>query len=56
MTRWRVFDFLAERFKAIDGVFGSTTVFGQMLDWNPVEMIKGRQGPLQLLYTGRLQT
>ena len=31
--------FIAERFKRFDGVYGETTVLGQMPDWNPVEMI-----------------
>jgi len=31
--------FVRERFKPITGVFGSTTVLGQMPDWNPAEMI-----------------
>lgn len=31
--------FVGERFKPQHGVFGNTTVFGQMPDWNPAEMI-----------------
>ncbi|HOS45037.1 MAG TPA: PEP/pyruvate-binding domain-containing protein [Paludibacter sp.] len=31
--------FVRNRFKPIPGVFGSTTVLGQMPDWNPAEMI-----------------
>jgi phosphohistidine swiveling domain-containing protein len=31
--------FVIERFKRIDGVYGETTLLGQMPDWNPVEMI-----------------
>jgi glutamine kinase len=31
--------FVTERFKKITGVYGQTTVLGQMPDWNPVEMI-----------------
>jgi glutamine kinase len=31
--------FVAERLKRIIGVYGETTVLGQMPDWNPVEMI-----------------
>jgi len=31
--------FLKEHFRRAAGVFGETTVFGQMPDWNPVEMI-----------------
>lgn len=34
-----VVDFLSTRFKKINQTFGSTTVFGQMPDWNPAEMI-----------------
>ena len=31
--------FLRLRFRPVPGVFGKTTVFGQMPDWNPAEMI-----------------
>ena len=31
--------FVIERFKRINGVYGETTLLGQMPDWNPVEMI-----------------
>ena len=31
--------FIRERFKPAHGVYGRTTVFGQMPDWNPAEMI-----------------
>lgn len=31
--------FVKERFKPMDGVYGATTVLGQMPDWNPAEMI-----------------
>jgi len=31
--------FVTERFKQFDGVYGKTTILGQMPDWNPVEMI-----------------
>lgn len=31
--------FVTNRFKPMPGVFGSTTVLGQMPDWNPAEMI-----------------
>lgn len=31
--------FVKSRFKAMPGVYGSTTVLGQMPDWNPAEMI-----------------
>lgn len=32
-------EFVRERFKRVPGVFGKTTVLGQMPDWNPAEMI-----------------
>jgi glutamine kinase len=32
-------DFVGARFKPMAGVYGSTTVLGQMPDWNPAEMI-----------------
>jgi glutamine kinase len=41
--------FVRERFKRSFGVFGRTTVLGQMPDWNPVEMI-GR-APRALAYS-----
>lgn len=31
--------FVIERLKKVQGVYGETTVLGQMPDWNPVEMI-----------------
>ena len=31
--------FVAERFKKFKGVYGETTLLGQMPDWNPVEVI-----------------
>jgi glutamine kinase len=31
--------FVSERFRRLTGIYGKTTVFGQMPDWNPVEMI-----------------
>lgn len=31
--------FVRERFKPQRGVYGKTTIFGQMADWNPAEMI-----------------
>lgn len=34
-----VHDFVGERFKGVAGVYGDTTILGQMPDWNPVEMI-----------------
>jgi hypothetical protein len=41
--------FLRERLKPIPGVYGRTTVLGQMPDWNPAEMI-GR-APRALAYS-----
>ena len=32
-------DFVGNKFKPVPNVFGKTTVFGQMPDWNPAEMI-----------------
>lgn len=40
---------LKPKFKKIKGVFGASTVFGQMPDWNPAEMI-GR-APKKLSYS-----
>ncbi len=31
--------FAIERFKKLNGVYGETTLLGQMPDWNPIEMI-----------------
>ena len=31
--------FVKNKFKPVDGIFGNTTVFGGMPDWNPAEMI-----------------
>jgi len=31
--------FVSERFRPLQGVYGSSTVLGQMPDWNPAEMI-----------------
>jgi len=31
--------FVTERFKKLNGIYGETTLLGQMPDWNPVEMI-----------------
>ena len=31
--------FVNERFKRLDNVYGKSTLFGQMPDWNPIEMI-----------------
>lgn len=41
--------FVRERFKPVAGVYGATTVLGQMPDWNPAEMI-GR-APRTLAYS-----
>jgi len=41
--------FVGERLKPMSGVFGKTTVLGQMPDWNPAEMI-GR-APRALAYS-----
>jgi glutamine kinase len=41
--------FVKRKFKPINGVYGDTTVFGQMPDWNPAEMI-GR-APHALAYS-----
>jgi hypothetical protein len=43
--------FLEKRFRPIPGVLGSTSVFGEMPDWNPAEMIGTVPRPLaQSLY------
>jgi len=34
-----VFSLVTQRLKKVDGIYGKTTVLGQMPDWNPVEMI-----------------
>ena len=39
VTLQGVQSFVTERFKKLTGVYGQTTVLGQMPDWNPVEMI-----------------
>jgi len=31
--------FVTERFKKLNGVYGETTLLGQMPDWNPIELI-----------------
>jgi glutamine kinase len=41
--------FVKRKFRPINGVYGDTTVFGQMPDWNPAEMI-GR-APHALAYS-----
>jgi len=35
-----------DKMKKVDGVYGDTTVFGQMPDWNPIEMIGRVPHPL----------
>lgn len=40
---------IKNKFKKINGIYGETTVFGQMPDWNPVEMI-GR-APRELAFS-----
>jgi hypothetical protein len=42
----RVKDFVEERFKPLPHVFGSKSIFGQMSDWNPAEMIGNCPRPL----------
>lgn len=44
-----IHSFVSKRFRPMKGVFGETTVFGQMPDWNPAEMI-GR-APRNLAYS-----
>ena len=48
--------FIANRFNKISGVFGKTTIFGQMPDWNPVEMIGTRPRVLALSLYQKLIT
>jgi len=38
-TLWKLEKFVERKFETIDGVYGETTVLGQMPDWNPIEMI-----------------
>lgn len=38
-TLWKLESFVEKKFEIIDGVYGDTTVLGQMPDWNPIEMI-----------------
>ena len=42
----RIKDFVNDRNRKIPGVFGSRSVYGQMPDWNPVEMIGTAPRPL----------
>ena len=39
LTLENTLQLIKERMKKINGVYGGTTIFGQMPDWNPVEMI-----------------
>lgn len=48
--------FIRERFQSLHGVYGSTTVFGQMPDWNPAEMIGRAPRALSLSLYRRLIT
>ena len=52
----RVRSFVAERFRPIQGIYGSRAIFGQMSDWNPVEMIGDAPRPLALSLYRRLIT
>lgn len=46
----------AKRFRPLSGVYGSRSLFGQMPDWNPVEMIGSRPRPLAVSLYQRLIT
>ena len=46
----------AKRFAPAAGVYGKTSLFGQMPDWNPVEMIGSRPRPLAASLYQRLIT
>lgn len=48
--------FAATRFQPLNGVYGSRSLFGQMPDWNPVEMIGSRPRPLAVSLYQRLIT
>lgn len=48
--------FLKDKFSPQAGVFGSTTIFGQMPDWNPAEMIGRAPRALSLSLYRRLIT
>ncbi|MEH6834038.1 MULTISPECIES: PEP/pyruvate-binding domain-containing protein [Falsihalocynthiibacter] len=48
--------FAATRFQPLSGVYGSRSLFGQMPDWNPVEMIGSRPRPLAVSLYQRLIT
>ena len=46
-------NFVRDRFRPMPGIFGCTTIFGQMPDWNPAEMIGRAPRALSLsLYQG----
>ena len=44
----RIHAFVSDRFRPIQGLFGSRSIFGQMPDWNPAEMIGITPHPLAL--------
>ena len=44
----RIHAFVSDRFRPIQGLFGSRSIFGQMPDWNPAEMIGITPRPLAL--------
>ncbi len=48
--------FATTRFRRLNGVYGSRSLFGQMPDWNPVEMIGSRPRPLAVSLYQRLIT
>lgn len=48
--------FVRNRFRPLQGVFGTTTVLGQMPDWNPAEMIGRAPRALSLSLYRRLIT
>lgn len=52
----RIEERVAELRKPENGVFGSTTIFGEMPDWNPAEMIGTTPRPLALSLYKRLIT
>jgi glutamine kinase len=44
----RVESFVSERFRPIEGIYGSRSILGRMPDWNPAEMIGVAPRPLSL--------
>lgn len=52
----RMAEFGRGRFAPTSGVYGERSVFGQMPDWNPVEMIGSRPRPLSASLYQRLVT